>query len=186
MCTDVLTSVISSFQNYKDVDLISYKGYYTDVDGKYIKPINLRYHPLDSISLMRHRTAVLQPATFWTKAVYEAVPIDTSFHYLFDAIFFFKAYLIFSWLELDKPVAGYRLHGINKSLQIIPKRIFEIAKSEEIKWGKNSFRALYIKFIGHIISMFVKIPLVGKPLCRLVYNIVNSIAFLTFYRLPSI
>lgn len=186
LCKDVFSSVVSAFKYYSNVDIISYKGYYTDIDGKNIKPINYRYHPLDSIALMRYRTAVLQPATFWTKAVYKAVDFDADFHYLFDAIFFYKAYLLFNWLELEKPIAGYRLHGGNKSLQIIPKRVFEMAKLEEIKWGKNSFRAFYVRCAGYIISLLVKIPVLGKYLCRLVYNIVNSIAFLTFYRLPSI
>jgi glycosyltransferase involved in cell wall biosynthesis len=186
LCHDALAQVAAAFHDYHQADIVSFGGYYIDPQGNYIKPVSLRYHPLDSIALMKYRTAVLQPATFWRRRVQEAVPFRTDFHYAFDAFFFYEAYCRFSWLELSKPVAGYRLHAFNKSRQIIPERIYELAKFEQLKFGSPSFRAFYLRLVGLKIGILRKIPVVGGFLCRCVYKIVNSLAFITCYRLPSI
>lgn len=185
LCRDALSSVVSAFNNYPQIDIISFGGYYIDSKGKHIKPVRLRYHPLDSIALMKYRTVVLQPATFWHRNVYESVPMLVDHHYSFDSVFFFQVSIKFSWLELSKPVAGHRLHGSNKSLQVNSARIKELAKFEEIKFGPYSYRALYLHIIAAIISIFTKIPIVGALLNRLVYLCVNSLSFISFYRLPN-
>ena len=186
LCRDALSSVVSAYNAYPNIDIVSFGGYYVDSVGRFIKPIHYRYHPLDSIALMKYRTAVLQPATFWKRTVQEALQIRRDFHYSFDSVFFYEAYGRFLWIELSKPIAGYRLHGINKSVQIIPARIFEIAKFEQLKFGALSLRPHYIRLIGSIVVILVKLPIVGKFLCRLIYKTVNAISFLTVYRLPGI
>lgn len=186
LCHDALSHVVSAFHRYPKTDIVSFGGYYIDAKGKYIKPVNLRYHPLDSIALMKYRTAVLQPATFWRRHVQESVPFRTGFHYAFDVLFFYEVYSRFSWLELSKPIAGYRLHDGNKSLQIIPERIYELAQVERVKFGSLSCRALYLRLVGLTVGILRKIPFLGGALCRYIYNIVNSLAFITCYRLPSI
>ncbi len=186
ICSDALSSVAKAFDTYRNVDIISFSGYYIDAIGKYIKPVNLRYHPLDNFGLMKYRTAVLQPATFWRNHVYMSVPILTEFHYVFDSVFFYQIFKNFSWLELDKPVAGHRLHGSNKSLQIIYNRVKELAKFEEIKFGRYCTRSIYLFLIALLILFFNKIPFLGKKLNKFIYFCVNSLSFLTFYRFPSI
>lgn len=186
LCRDVFSSVVSAFENYPAINIVSFGGYYIDQKGKYIKPICLRYHPLDSIALMKYRTVVIQPATFWRSQVQKKVEIRKDFNYSFDSLFLYDAYNHFSWLELSKPIAGYRLHDINKSMQIIPERIYEIARFNRYKFGDMSYRAIYLDLIGFMVGIFRKIPIVGVPLCRYVYKIVNSLAFITYYRLPNI
>ncbi len=186
ICSDVLSSVVREFNCYPSVDVISFTGYYISSEGRFLKPVKMRYHPLDNIALMKYRAAVLQPATFWRRIVHESVPMLTDSHYVFDVVFFYQAYAKFSWLELPKPVAGHRLHGANKSLRINSERIRELARFEEIKFGARSFRAMYLYLISGVVSVFDKIPLVGRLLNRGVYVCVNSISFITFYRIPSI
>lgn len=186
LCRDALSSVAQAFYAYPRADLVSFTGYYLDSQGRYIKPIRYRYHPLDSFDLMRYRTAVIQPATFWKRIVLETVPIRLDFHYSFDSVFFYEVYNHFTFVELSKPIAGYRLHGINKSVLIISKRIFEIARFERLKFGSRSLRSLYLVLIGCIIRLLEKLPVLGAPLCKLIYKIVNLLAFITIYRLPGI
>lgn len=186
ICSDALTSAISEFIHYPEACIISFSGYYIDAKNRYLKPVKLRYHPLDSTGLMKYRTAVLQPATFWRRIVYNTIPMNADSHYVFDSLFFYQVYTKFSWLDLSKPVAGHRLHGDNKSLKIIPERIKEIAEFEAVKFGTRSFRALYLQFISMIVLVFIKIPIVGERLNKMVYIIVNSISFLSCYRIPSI
>ena len=183
---DVFNDVATSFLDNKDADIISFSGCYIDSNGKYIKQINLRYHPLDSTANMKHRTAVTQPATFWKREVYLSIPINIEYHFVFDAMFFYQAYSKFSWLDLPKPVAGHRLHGLNKSLQICSERISELAELERLKFGSLSFRVYYLKIISGLVATFGKIPFIGKTINRTIYYIVNSISFITFYRMPSI
>ena len=81
---DVFNDVATSFLDNKDADIISFSGCYIDSNGKYIKQINLRYHPLDSTANMKHRTAVTQPATFWKREVYLSIPINIEYHFVFE------------------------------------------------------------------------------------------------------
>jgi len=186
ICRDALSSVVSAFKAYPHVDLVTFAGYYITSKGRYTKPVRYRYHPLDSVALMRYRTAVLQPSTFWTRDVHENIPIPVDFHFAFDAVFFYNAYCQYSLLELQKPIAGYRLHGYNKSLSIKSNRIFELARFERIKFGSLSLRAFYLTQVGWIVRLLEQVPVIGLPLRQLVYRVVNSLAFLTVYRLPNI
>ena len=186
ICKDALTSVERAFNNYPDVSIVNFNGYYINSIGHYLKPVRLRYHPFDNVGLMKYRSAVLQPATFWKRVVQEQTPMLVNSHYVFDALFFYQAYSNFSWIELSKPIAGHRLHGKNKSLQINFKRVNELAKFEGVKFGTNSFRSIYLHIISYIVFVFDKIPVFGWLLNRVIYIIINSISFLTYYRFPSI
>lgn len=183
---DAISKVVDSFENYPTIDIISFGGYYLNPIGKLIKPVRMRYHPLDSIAWMQYRTAVLQPATFWLSKVTREIPLDTENHYAFDSIFFYQAYQKYSWLELSRPVAGHRLHGDNKSLQISSDRINDLVKFEEIRFGTFSYRVIYLKSIASLVGIFSKIPIFGKIFCRTLYIIVNSLSFISCYRLPGI
>ena len=184
---DVFSSVVSAFVNYENSEIISFEGYYIDKNDKYIKKVNLRYHPFDSTSNIKYRSGgVLQPATFWRRIVSSTIALDIESHYIFDSKFFYQGYQKFSWLDLPKPVAGHRLHGLNKSLQISSQRIKELAEFEKLKFGKFSSRVYYLQSIAMLIQFTNKIPVLGKYLSKLTYYLVNSISFLSFYRIPSI
>lgn len=186
LCADVLSNVASTFSQYQSADLVSFGGYYLDADGHWIKPIQLRYHPFDGFHQMRYRTAVLQPATFWRKKVYDATSWPVEFNFVFDVVFFYQAYQKYSWLELSKPVAGYRLHGDNKSMSVKSSRIMELATFEELKFGQKSLRAYYLRLIGQLVNALESRGSIGNRISKYLYVLVNSLAFLTCYRLPGI
>ena len=181
-----LDDVIGSFVAYPNVELISFGGYFIDEVGKLIKKIHYRYHSLDGFHLMRYRTAVLQPGTFWKKDVYESQAWPSEFHFVFDVVFFYRAFEKHSWLELPNPIAGYRLHGENKSLTIRPERIDELASFEAMKFSKGSLRVVYLRTIAALMRGCEKLGAIGNPLKKGLYLVVNSLAYLTIYRLPSI
>ena len=186
LCADALRSVVDALKAYAAIDVVSFGGYYLDSNGRWTRPVRYRYHPLDGFHLMRYRTAVLQPATFWTKKVYEELEWPIQFHFVFDVVFFYQAYQSYSWLELPKPIAGYRMHGENKSAFVKSDRIRELASFEELKFGPNSFRSIYLRVIAGIIGLLEKLGSFGVPPTRLIYIIVNSLSYITIYRLPSI
>ena len=186
LASDALSHVVEAFDNYQTVDVVSFGGYYLDADGRWLRPIQYRYHPLDGFHLMHYRTAVLQPATFWRARVYNPVNWPKHFNFVFDVVFFYSVYKKYSWLELHKPVAGYRLHGENKSMRVKSARISELADFEVIKFGKNSLRAFYLRGIAWIVSLLERLGKLGLYCSKGLYFLVNGLAYLTCYRLPSI
>ena len=186
LCNDALQTVVEAFVSYQDIHLISAEGYYVNSTGRYLKPVRLRYHPLDNIGWMKYRSAVLQPATFWRKDVYRDIPFDKELHFVFDAKFFYQAHCRYSWLSITKVVAGYRLHEDNKSVTVRPVRILELAKFEQYKFGRFSIRSSYLLLVYGLVEIVTRIPFAGRHLARAIYVIVNSFSFMTAYRFPSI
>ena len=186
LASDTLNSVVQAFEDYRTVDIISFGGYYIDADGHWMRPIHYRYHPFDGFHLMPYRTAVLQPGTFWRSKVYEPSEWPSNFSFIFDVVFFYNMYLKYSWLELPKPVAGYRLHGKNKSMWVKSARVRELAVFETLKFGSLSTRAAYLRSIAALVKLFENWGKFGGGLSKGLYLVVNGLAYLTCYRLPSI
>lgn len=183
---DVFTSVVEAFVTHPDTGLVSFGGYYLDAEGRRLKRIHYRYHPLDGFHWMRYRTAVLQPGTFWRAHVYDPEKWPAHFHFVFDVVFFYAAYQRYAWLELPKPVAGYRLHGDNKSMSVRSRRVMELAAFEEIKFGVGCFRARYLRLMGRLVERIEGRGAAGELLSRGLYVLINGLAFLSFYRMPGI
>jgi glycosyltransferase involved in cell wall biosynthesis len=177
---DVMAQVVSIFQADADLGLLSMGGEYVDADGKTLRPVRLRYHPFDSQRWMKWRTAVLQPATFWRASISREHPFCARFHFVFDVEFFWYAYQRYRWHEVSLTAAGYRLHGSNKSTSVREDRIRELVDMERIKFGERSLRARYLERVAGAVAYTGQI---GR---RVIYNFVNSVSFLSCYRLPSI
>lgn len=182
----VFTLVVEAFKQDPGISVATFGGYYLNANGNKIKKINYRYHPMDGLHWMHYRTAVLQPATFWLKHVYDESVWPSSYHYVFDVVFFYQAYLCYHWREFSEPVAGYRLHGDNKSMTIRPDRVDELAAFEELKFGDGCFRSRYLRAVGGVLRHLQASGRYGSKTSKALYLIVNSLAFLTFYRLPGI
>jgi glycosyltransferase involved in cell wall biosynthesis len=183
---DVFSHVVEAFSANPETGLVSFGGYYLDAKGNRLKRIHYRYHPLDGFHWMRYRTAVLQPGTFWRAHVYDPASWPANFHFVFDVVFFYAAYQRYAWMEFAKPVAGYRLHGDNKSMSVKSKRISELAEFEDIKFGVGSYRARYLRIIGYFVEKAEGYGKVGETFSRGLYLLVNGLAFLSFYRMPGI
>lgn len=182
----VFGKVVESFVEHLDVDVTTFGGYYLDAKGVRIKRINYRYHPMDGFHWMPYRTAVIQPATFWRRRVYSEATWPSNYHFVFDVVFFYRAFLNYQWYEFDEPVAGYRLHGENKSMWVKSKRIRELAAFEEIKFGANCFRSRYLSIIAWLVEKIERQGNATPHLLKSLYLMINSLAFLSFYRLPGI
>ena len=186
LSVDALSSVAQAFETYEGVDVLSFGGYYLDADGHWLRPIRYRFHPFDGFHLMPYRTAVIQPATFWRSNVYNPDEWPSNFNFVFDVVFFYRVYQKYSWLELPKPIAGYRLHGKNKSMLVKSARIRELAAFEVLKFGSSSLRAAYLRGLAMLVKVFESWGKFGIYLSRGLYMIVNGLAYLTCYRLPGI
>jgi hypothetical protein len=185
--TDALERVAAEFTAHPEVAIVTGGGVYVDEAGNAIKPVRLRYHPLDSIHWMQWRTALLQPATFWRREVTEMVPLRMDAEYSFDTWFFYDAWKRnYQIREIASPLAAYRLHGANKSLQLCAERVGELARFEDHKFGARSFRGRYLRGVQRLLSGIESLPVGGALLKRAVYLTVNSASFASAYRLPSV
>lgn len=180
IAVDYFTSLIG-------VDAITLGGYYIDKYGKYIKPVRLYYHPWLTQKDIPYRLGLLQPATFWKKSVADKIPLDYSLPYSFDSDFLIKVYRQYNlFMDQSIPIAGYRLHGDNLSLEIKKERILELAKLSE-KNLNSVFRVRYLYFVASLVGLTSVLPKsISKRLNLFVYVLNNLISYISVYRIPSI
>jgi glycosyltransferase involved in cell wall biosynthesis len=184
---DVLQRVHDEFVRHPEVDVLIGGGVYLDEQGRPIKRVRPRYHPLDDLTLMRRRTAVLQPAAFWRSHVMNRISLRTDAEFSFDSWFFYDAWQQgYRFHEYDGLLAGYRLHGRNKSTRICPQRIEELARFEDHKFGQGCFRGRYLRFLRRVVDAIESLPFAVAPIKRVFYLSVNSLSFATTYHLPGI
>lgn len=183
----VFETVAREFRSDASIKVLSGGGVYINEAGSIRKSVRLRYHPLDGPHWMKLRTAVLQPATFWRREAMQAVRLPTDLRYAFDAWFFYDLWRLGNgWREMPVALAGYRLHGDNKSLQISPQRVLELAALEDHKFGRGSWRGSYVRAIAAALQIVERAPAVAPALRRSIYVVTNSLSFLSAYRLPGI
>jgi glycosyltransferase involved in cell wall biosynthesis len=184
--SDALSLVAGVFARHADVGVVSLGGCYLGKDGSRMRRVRLRYHPLDGPHLMRYRTAVLQPATFWRREVQEAVPLRNDLRFTFDAWFFYDVHERFKWWYGEEEIAGYRLHGSNKSVGVRSERIDELASLERHKFGVRTLRGSYLDAIARVARACERLPARGRVAKRGIHVVVNGLSYLTAYRMPGI
>lgn len=173
------------FKEYPDVDIITYKTCFVDKDNKLLSIASSRVLPMENLSDIVYRGQVVQPGTFWRKAVQSEIPLRPEYHYYFDSVFFYLAYQRYSILQDSTVAAAYRLHGINKSVAFSINRVKEHLKFLELKFGKSSFVYVYgLTVVGLIVGL-TKIPFVGMCLAKCVAKITKIIHVVTIFRMPS-
>lgn len=183
---NVFSRIIKEFSVRNSLELITCGGSFLDYKGASTKKVNYHYHPFGGIHLYKYRTAVLQPATFWKRNVFFKGVWRTDLQYTFDVVFFYFAFLKNNCMYIDIPVAGYRIHSDNKSVGLKPDRIIELAMFEGMKFGNSSFRKKYLLAIAKLVLHSDRLFFENKILRLLIYRVVNSISFISYYRLPGI
>jgi hypothetical protein len=114
------------------------------------------------------------------------VPLPTGLHYAFDAWFFYDLWHQgFKWVEEPTALAGYRLHGQNKSLQVSALRTLELAALEDHKFGAGSWRGSYLRAIATALRTAERAP-AAASIKHAIYLLTNSLSYLSVYRLPGI
>ena len=183
---DVFQKVVEEFCNHSYISVLSCGGFYINEFGESLNKINYRYHPLDGHHLMKYRTAVLQPGTFWRRDVYLQGKWLPQYNYVFDVIFFYFSYLEFKWRWVDIAVAGYRKHGDNKSMGVKSDRIRELAEFEGMKFGSHSFRKKYLMMVFELIKYIEEFSFFKRFALRSTYLVINGLSYFSIYRLPGI
>ncbi|MBW4549832.1 MAG: glycosyltransferase [Aphanocapsa sp. GSE-SYN-MK-11-07L] len=182
-----LEKVAQSFNDYINLDIVSFGGYYLDKDGRYLRPTKLYFHPLFRQSDLGYRYGFLQPSTFWRKYVYDDLKLDPSFPYTFDCDFFVQASRKYNMLiDQNCYISGYRLHGMNLSVGVKHERIKELAKLDQKLVG-SPFRTSHLNFLAFLVKTLSYLPERQRDiLTKLIYFANNLLSYFTVYRSPSI
>jgi len=185
---EALAMVSASFLEFDPMDMLLLSGAYVSSSGRYTSTINYRRHPLDSFENFLWRPAVVQPSSFWRRELTESYSFDESLHYAFDSDFYLKHYCDSSvkWIELPILVSGYRIHGGNKSCSVSPMRVREISVIKRRYHGAASLSYICSLFNYCLVQLLLLFPFVGAMLANAARLLVNSISFVTFYRIPGI
>lgn len=186
--TDALARAAEAFKEFPHINLISFSGYFIDSSGIFLTRADLFHRFFNTMFAYKFRFASLQPSTFWRSSLTSQFPFDCTLNFVFDVDFFNRIILAeFSWLSLDNPIAGYRLHGNNKSVGVNIDRVREIRLLQLRFFGVNSYRVYYLSAIINLIRFLLYLPsFVGVPILKLLYSIINTLSYLTLFRLPAI
>ena len=116
-------------------DLVSAGGW--TVDGNGVRLRRIRAHPARSIHEIRHHDTLLQPATFWRRAVHRSLRSDL--HYVMDWQLWLEIRAAGARFEvLDREWAAYRWHAINKTAADPAARRGEVAGILLAQFGATS------------------------------------------------
>ncbi len=185
--SDSLSTVAELYMRFFDVDVVSLGGYFLGPDGCLQAPVSYDYHPLIRGDVFLRGGAFLQPATFWSAKVNEAILINSNYRYVFDGDYFLRmrnrGYNFYVNPRLH--VAGYRLHGSNLSLNIPPKRVAELAEIYRIHLSRPG-ASLYLTVMAKLLRVCELIPLVGGRLKQLIRAANNAASYFSRYLIPSI
>lgn len=116
-------------------DVVSAGGWVIDAGGRRVKPI--RAHPGRALRELRAYDTLLQPATFWRRAVHR--PLRPDLHYVFDWQLFLELRAAGARFEVrDTAWAGYRMHAVNKTAADPARRRHEVAGVLREQFGPRS------------------------------------------------
>lgn len=184
-----LEKVVNLFQEFSNVDIVSLGGYYTDGDGKWLRPIKLLTHPLfRQTNIALRAGGFSQPSTFWRKKVFDKLGLSTELRYTFDVYFFIQASQKYNMLiDQDIYIAGYRWHGNNLSFGVKADRVKDLAQVNSLLFGFG-LRYFYLKLIELLVRSidFLFPKNFASYLKKILYFINNILSFLSVYYIPGI
>jgi glycosyltransferase involved in cell wall biosynthesis len=186
LANDALSMAAAAFSSNAAISVVSFRSLYIDSAGKRLGRVNRRVHPLDRLSWIKYRGQIVQPSAFWRREVSRQCPFNANWHFCFDWSFFYEAYGMFGFMERREIVAGYRLHGANKSAGVSWKRIAEMAAFEDARFGSGSLRGRYMRRVSNWAQSTDRLHWGGATARRCLRFAINAASFATCYRLPGI
>lgn len=121
-----VSTAVEALQQEPDVGLVYGDAIATDVRGREFGR-RMNVGPGTHRDLVYSRCFIVQPASFWTREVWqEAGPLRVDYRYALDYDFFMKALAITEAQYIPTPMARERLHGGAKTFNGRMERIREI------------------------------------------------------------
>jgi glycosyltransferase involved in cell wall biosynthesis len=119
-------------------DVVTAGGWYVDEGGRKIKSIRF-YRPSRVTPRLRNFDTMVQPATFWRRAVHR--PLREELDYVFDwALFIDMLRSGARFAPLDREWAAYRWHPAARTASDTAARRAEVAQILGEQWGEGSIQ----------------------------------------------
>jgi glycosyltransferase involved in cell wall biosynthesis len=157
LSSKVISTVVSLFQAYPQVDVVTGGGAILNRDGQWVRQTEVIPSRV-SCQHLRYRNSILQPATFFKRRVLEKVPLDGSLHYAFDWDFWIRLALHYNFLVMDECWAGYRWWGENKTARGTSARTREQAEVAKRHLGKYSWQFFILMLFFRLYQMTEFLP----------------------------
>jgi glycosyltransferase involved in cell wall biosynthesis len=159
-----LETIVRTFEEHPEVDVITGDGYMVDVNGKLLAPVIAKHDRLNAYWIMRG-DYVLQPATFWRRNNHR---LDESLHFVFD----WKLWMDFwnsglSVMYLPTYLACYRVQPSSLTHQDTAERRKEIYLGAKLFTRRPSQTVrCWIVWKLFVLSEAVKVPFIKKLTIR--------------------
>ncbi len=152
-----LTQVGACFRENPQAEVVTGNGVYLDGSGQVIREIRINPAYL-TFEALRHRNAVLQPATFIRRRAWERVHLDTSLHYAFDWDLWIQLARTARWLHVPEAWAGYRWWGENKTARGDSRRTREQAEVIRRYVGARSWQFAALRLFAALYAGAERLP----------------------------
>jgi glycosyltransferase involved in cell wall biosynthesis len=181
-----VSRVVSLFQQYPQVDAVSGGGVILDADGHWVRQTEV-VPARTSYQRLLYRNAILQPATFFKRAVLDALPLDESLHFAFDWDFFIRLARDFNLLVVHEVWAGYRMWGQNKTAIGSAARSREQAEVMKRYLGAWSWQYWMLRCFHFQYRLVEKMPMGLQVRCKPVIRLMSRAAStLSYRRIPVV
>ena len=151
-----LQSVASAFQNNKDVDVVYGDTHWIDANGNVLA--EKRQTPFSKSAFFYGGADLQQPATFWTRELYEkAGGLDPSFRAAFDTDLFFRFFQLEARFQhIPEFLAAFRLHSDQISDVMLETCRREVAALRErhLAFPVSSLRGRMIRNLARLERVF--------------------------------
>jgi glycosyltransferase involved in cell wall biosynthesis len=156
-------------------DVVTAGGWYVDAEGRKLKDIRF-YRPGRVTPRLRNFDTMVQPATFWRRAVHR--PLREELDYVFDWALFIELLRGGArFAPLDRQWAAYRWHAAARTASDTAARRAEVAQILKEQWGEGSVQHRWGEVVaaGYAAAERARSPL----LKRAVYYANAAVAVLT-------
>jgi glycosyltransferase involved in cell wall biosynthesis len=172
----VIEKVVIIFEQNRDCDIVSGKGYSILPNGEIIAPIKLLSSPKELIN----GDTLLQPATFWK---INSFRLNEKYYYAFDWVLFIEYYLHgLRYYFIDEYLAMYQFDGGNKTAQDTALRKHEIYLVHLQYNGRYKIKTMwcYMVYLGYWLSETTNMPFI-KTFVRYINRQISSLSRKALY-----
>jgi glycosyltransferase involved in cell wall biosynthesis len=166
-------------------DVATAGGCYVDSGGRRLRRIRART-PGQIARDLRHFDVILQPATFWRRAIHR--PVRTELHYAFDwALFIEMLQAGARFASIPEEWAAYRWHTVGKTASDPAGRRGETVTIMREQFGEGSPQHLWARFVhaGYLAAERRRSPVLERAIKRGVYLANVAVAVATRNRICS-
>jgi len=180
---NVLKHIADVFRDDPETGFVAGCAYYITEESERIKKIKI---PLKHMNhkYLKYRDTIIQPASFYKREALEKYSLDKDLRFGFDWDFFIKASGEYKVTAINREIAGYRRHCVNKTLSGGASRTREICEVIRRHNGSGSWQYKIMRIFYLAYKNAESMPDNFKfPAISLIKFVSTALYFATFKRI---